>query len=966
MSPRRSKATLPQTRPSGKRLHLICNSHLDREWTLDFQRTRRLTVAFLDRLLSMFARFPEYRFTLDSQTIPLEDYLEIRPERRRDLEKWVRAGRLEVGPWYTAPDCNCISGESIIRNLLIGHRVARKFGRVMKVGYTPFGFGQVSQLPQIYAGFGIDTIFFYRGITGHDSPHSEFLWESPDGTRALCSRFGHWSRYNFFMNVYRPATHRGQGLRDRVIDWWTEPGVPFKLATPDHQWDHYFLLEPARRIDPAHLRGRLAELVDREAEVFTTPAIPMMQGMDTTAPNPLEVEIVRLLQPELRDGETLFHSSMTAYVQDLRRSVDTASLRLFTGEMRHPGPPGALTTIFADVVTSRARMKALHAQAEHALVRIAEPFAALDAVLTGNRELRAFTGHAWKLLLQCHPHDTISGSGIDQLERDCVNRCEQILSIAGFVTAEALGRLHRTIDLGDVPAETIVLSLWNPSPFPRSEVVTAVLDTPPDLIFDAFHLVDSDGRVVPTSVSWYRRGEKVVRDPADLTNAFAGWTVQMHIDAQDVPALGHRVFHVRRGAPPVSKERIGRAPNLLENEHLRAEFNPDGTLDLTDRATGRTFTALHQFLDGGDNGDAWSRRAPTRDREISSRGFPAAIALEDNGPLSATVRVDLTMRIPAELRHTDDYHETWRSDELVDLPITSRFTLRRGARALDIETRFVNHAKSHRLRVLFPTGLAGAQVSHAESACDVVERPIERGPDSPFALGDNPAWPHLRFCGLSAGGHGFALVNQGIVEFEAIDDPQRTLALTLLRAYEVSLCTVSFRWERLPEATLSQQLGEHVRRYAVVPHRGDWQRARLHAEAERLCLPLQIAQAGRHTGGDAPRERSLLSIAPAAIQLSGIKISERGHHLTVRIFNPTRRGERATLTLWRDPRRAWLVSMEETPLKDQRPLTLRRNTVTVPVGRGAIVTVEIDMGRSQSGPPPAARGAAGKRTGHRN
>ena len=60
-------------------LHVICNSHLDREWTEDFQFTRMLTVKFLDSLLAIMAQVPEYQFLLDSQTVPLEDYLEIRP-----------------------------------------------------------------------------------------------------------------------------------------------------------------------------------------------------------------------------------------------------------------------------------------------------------------------------------------------------------------------------------------------------------------------------------------------------------------------------------------------------------------------------------------------------------------------------------------------------------------------------------------------------------------------------------------------------------------------------------------------------------------------------------------------------------------------------------------------------------------------------------------------------------------------
>ena len=266
--------------------HFIPNSHLDREWTLDFQKHRFLLVQFIDRLLEIFEKNPEYTFLLDSQTIPLEDYLEIRPEKEDAIKKYVRAGRLSIGPWYSAPDGQTLSGESLARNLLTGHRLGERFGGVMKIGYTPFGFTQVSQLPQIYAGFGIDFIFFYRGITKHESPSAEFLWESPDGTRATCSRFGERSRYNFFMEVWRPVVFGG-GINDRIFQW-EKGGVPFKRADAAAEYDHYFLLRHHLKINNDAIAPSWKKLLELELPHYTTHIIPLMQGMDTTMPDELE------------------------------------------------------------------------------------------------------------------------------------------------------------------------------------------------------------------------------------------------------------------------------------------------------------------------------------------------------------------------------------------------------------------------------------------------------------------------------------------------------------------------------------------------------------------------------------------------------------------------------------------------------------------------------------------------------
>ena len=137
--------------------HFISNTHWDREWRYSAQRTRYMLVCMLDMLFDIFQKEPGFKyFHLDSQTLPLQDYLEARPERADLVRNYVSMGRLQIGPWFCLPDEFCVGGESLLRNLLLGHRIARRFGQVSKTGYSPFSWGQISQIPQIYRGFGID------------------------------------------------------------------------------------------------------------------------------------------------------------------------------------------------------------------------------------------------------------------------------------------------------------------------------------------------------------------------------------------------------------------------------------------------------------------------------------------------------------------------------------------------------------------------------------------------------------------------------------------------------------------------------------------------------------------------------------------------------------------------------------------------------------------------------------------
>jgi alpha-mannosidase len=94
-------------------IHLVSHTHWDREWYLTFQQFRLKLVQLIDRLLDILGSDPDFKyFLLDGQTILLEDYLQIRPEREADLINLIRNGRLLIGPWYISPDEFLVAPES--------------------------------------------------------------------------------------------------------------------------------------------------------------------------------------------------------------------------------------------------------------------------------------------------------------------------------------------------------------------------------------------------------------------------------------------------------------------------------------------------------------------------------------------------------------------------------------------------------------------------------------------------------------------------------------------------------------------------------------------------------------------------------------------------------------------------------------------------------------------------------------
>jgi mannosylglycerate hydrolase len=96
---------------------VISHTHWDREWYQPFQEFRMRLVRLVDRLLDLLDAEPDFRyFMLDGQTVVLEDYLAVRPDREPDLRHHIGAGRILVGPWYILPDEFLVAPESLARS----------------------------------------------------------------------------------------------------------------------------------------------------------------------------------------------------------------------------------------------------------------------------------------------------------------------------------------------------------------------------------------------------------------------------------------------------------------------------------------------------------------------------------------------------------------------------------------------------------------------------------------------------------------------------------------------------------------------------------------------------------------------------------------------------------------------------------------------------------------------------------
>ena len=101
-------------------LHFISNTHWDREWRFSARRTQYMLGYMLDMLMDIIEKYPEFKhFHLDSQTMPIQDYLEVYPEKKELFKKYISEGKIGVEGMHTAVLTHSLKQAGIEENAVV-------------------------------------------------------------------------------------------------------------------------------------------------------------------------------------------------------------------------------------------------------------------------------------------------------------------------------------------------------------------------------------------------------------------------------------------------------------------------------------------------------------------------------------------------------------------------------------------------------------------------------------------------------------------------------------------------------------------------------------------------------------------------------------------------------------------------------------------------------------------------------
>ncbi|MFA5863514.1 MAG: glycoside hydrolase family 38 C-terminal domain-containing protein [Phycisphaerae bacterium] len=903
-----------------KNVFYVLSTHWDREWYQSFQDFRYRLIKVFDKIMDGLGSGDlKGPFQMDGQAILLEDYLEIRPERRQEIVDYLRTGKLVAGPWYVQPDEFLVSGEALVRNLQLGRKIVRGLGgKPSDAGFVCDIFGHNSQLPQILDGFGIKVAFLWRGINLLDKRIVK--WRGADGTDVLAYVFGKSGYSDFAFKVRRCWAKDDQRGRGKILE-------------------------------------DFREYIHEEEKLH--PNLPILafdggdhQGWDTC--------IYKILTEEMDKEQTpykIVHESLDSYLNELLPHRDSIDM-LLEGELREPAfYPSDLNKqwLIPGVLSSRVWIKQMNAECQTLLCQWVEPFCTFAALTLGCEYPKGFVDSAWKWLIQNHPHDSICGCGIDQIHEDMKYRFSQTRSIADRLMTEASKWLAASIEgsIGDDEARVVV---FNPLTLPIDQTIEMTLQIPTSwpsfnefFGFEgkpAFKLYDDHGKEIPYQrISQRNNRIKVRIHETKFPESFRTHDVTVALPVK-IPPMGYITITIKAGerleleGDEITKSptRYAEVPSLvtsersMANKFLDVTIETNGSVTLTDKRTKQIYSRLLTFEDVADIGDGWYHGVAVNDRACVSTACRSEVALVHNGPYLCTFQCRTPFSVPDEFC----FDTMVRSERRVELIIDTLLSLRPDCPYLEVTTTIVNPAKDHRLRVLFPSG-SKAQTYLADSPFDVVERSIAlRADNHLYRELEVETKPQQSWTAVFDGQRGLAIISTGLNESAVCDLPERPIALTLLRATRRTVFT-----DGEPNG---QNQGQWKFRYWIVPLSEKPHPSILTNLGLQLAAGIKTVQlfpedlAIYQPKVALPRQQCFLQVEGDAVVSC---VRQEDSRLEIRMFNPTQKKITTTVHVSPLMKFSRVLSVNFENQSRVEPIPIKNGSFTIILSPKQIITLHL-------------------------
>lgn len=416
---------------------LIGHTHIDVAWLWTLKDTREKAARSFSTVNRLMDQNEDYVF-LQSQA-QLYDYIKHDyPKIYEMIKRRVAEGRWEPsGAMWVECDCNLASGESIVRQILLGKNFFNEeFNYESEFLWLPDVFGYSAAMPQILKKSGVNT-FITSKISWNDTntmPNDTFIWRGIDGSEVL-SQFittpdQGAARYHTYNGDTRPYAVKG------TWDNYANKGLNHELFSPYGFGDGG--------------GGPTRDMIETKNAVRKIPGLPMIKS-----------------------------ESMTEYLHRLHETIEKNPL-----DGRIPLWDGELYLEFhRGTYTSQAYNKRMNRKLEYMLKNT--ELLSVIAMLGGGNYQKDRLKEIWKVVLCNQFHDILPGSSIREVYEDCIRdytACEnELRSINSELSRELFNGEGYTV--------------FNCASFDRD----TIMQLPQELC--GHRLVDASGREIVTGVA---------------------------------------------------------------------------------------------------------------------------------------------------------------------------------------------------------------------------------------------------------------------------------------------------------------------------------------------------------------------------------------------------------------------------------------------------------------------------------
>ncbi len=545
-------------------------------------------------------------------------------------------------------------------------------------------------------------------------------------------------------------------------------------------------------------------------------------------------------------------------------------------------------------------------------------------------------------------HDILPGSAINESNKESVSRYSEIIRKATELRNKAFRKMADEVHFQTGIGQPVVAynlqpcgrkALVEANVYSHEEPATAKLESwgnyygskyvkgvdkgqgpvPTVLVRDA------SGKTYPAQVVWGK-----VTPP--------GFTSKVQFVVDNMPAGGYKTFYIDMQKPGVSNEPIPFKDNTFETDHFKVKFDMKTgcIVSLFDKRSNKEYVkeggqlnTLKMYLEDKKGGmKSWTINKIVKEEEVTN---VVSVKVVEDGPVRACVEAVKTW---GNSRFTERTY-LYRTYPRIDYDLEARW-LETGSDTTD----------SPMLRTIFPIAMDNSKF-YCQVPFDVVERPVDgkiNGQDAPLTLKHADAYgieaeankgqevPAQKWSDVTDGKVGIALLNKTKYGYSYHNGDLR---LTLLRA--------------AGDPDIYPNLGKFNISYSLFPHEGDW-KSGVWEEGEDFNVPVYAAEppslALVKEHATRPEEASFFSIDNPGVVMTGVKQSEEGEELVVRLAEVNGKETTVNVQLPVEVSSARRLNLLEYPLTNAAaPVVVNGKSIQVKIKPNEIITLGIVPGK---------------------